>query len=1079
MSDGLISDSIPALTYNRMRALCDRGPAQAVSNSPTPAATPKYKLAEHRYGREEMLALFEHNTKPPDELRRENASLVKEACQLPLSLISMTEEETALWATSVNSEAVLRISNKDRGSAGRAPPNLSDRLPDNRTAVRSDVRAPPLTGGRVIGAAPGMRGVPIRPPPPISSARSFGYGRSFEEEPESDRREGFRSDVFKRGTSVNEDQRNDRFRADADEAKPRNRLDSRSNAENWRSAGRSTNEGPNWRSSARREETGNWKGGTSSSWRDDGADDQGDNRNGRNRYRSNDWEHHHQNDDGSNLPEWSLDDGGPSVGTFDASGAFRSGSPGRELEDDGEGEWTSVRSNRAKRDRDLQKDHHLPERQQQPLPAHPEDQKNLHRDSTDNFESSHQSQSLLSKNLFPDRLDHDSRANDHSASRSGKNGTSSASNDAAGAHSRDFDEDFCSIEKLTESMVMKWTEEEDAKSSYSQTEQHQQQRQALQTKATHPGDTDGSRWFYRDPQGEIQGPFSSSEMMEWYSAGYFEMNLLVRRSGSERFSQLGYLIESCGGQVPFAPGSELPPVRQDPPKSVHSSGQPHAPAAGQSVSHPSNDLQIRQMLLFQQIQQQQQAAAAAQQQRQRQQQQLQQQQLAHQQQQQMQTQLRQLLEHLKRQEGFTELSQLEQQQVLLRQYTQHVEQTRRSQQLISAETAASQPQQAGLAGRAAPPAAAHMGAGRFPAPANAAPSIWELSNGGVMTSAALEEIQRREQEEQERKEEQKRKLMEEEQRRRHEAEIGRKAEEEQRRMLEQQRKRDEERKKEERAKQEEEMRRHQEEERITEERRREEQRRRHDEMRKLDEMARKQKEEAERCRQKEEEEKIRQMQKQQQEIEKQRHEHEARVRLQHQQQQQAEAMKRFQEKRGWGEVTQAGQLSLSEIQKLQEEKEFEERLEEMKQKASMRQTFYPNSNHKPGMTWVQSSAPPAAGQVKTLSEIQREEAEKLAKVRKELEERERDKPQAAGIWSNAASQLSWKASGGSAWGTQSPTSSKPSNLTGAGFWESDPPAAASNNHKHASAKDKQQPASGQQVKQTSAKSRKAEVTSRR
>jgi hypothetical protein len=125
--------------------------------------------------------------------------------------------------------------------------------------------------------------------------------------------------------------------------------------------------------------------------------------------------------------------------------------------------------------------------------------------------------------------------------------------------------------------------------------------------------------------------------------------------------------------------------------------------------------------------------------------------------------------------------------------------------------------------------------------------------------------------------------------------------------------------------------------------------------------------------------------------------------------------------------------------------------------------------------------------VKTLSEIQREEAEKLAIVRKEQEERNREKPQAAGIWSNAASQLSWKgAAGTGAWGSQSPTqSAKASNLTGAEFWGTDSAAAAvvtgsSNNHKQQSgSKDnaaKQQPHASGPGKQTSAKSRKAEVT---
>ncbi|KAI3633849.1 hypothetical protein MIR68_008181 [Amoeboaphelidium protococcarum] len=37
-------------------------------------------------------------------------------------------------------------------------------------------------------------------------------------------------------------------------------------------------------------------------------------------------------------------------------------------------------------------------------------------------------------------------------------------------------------------------------------------------------------WQYKDPQGDIQGPFSGLEMMEWYEAGYFPATLLIRRA---------------------------------------------------------------------------------------------------------------------------------------------------------------------------------------------------------------------------------------------------------------------------------------------------------------------------------------------------------------------------------------------------------------------------------------------------------------------------------------------------------------------------------------------------------------------
>ncbi|XP_076361277.1 GRB10-interacting GYF protein 1-like isoform X2 [Tachypleus tridentatus] len=93
--------------------------------SPTPVigGTPKYKLSDYRYGREEMLALFEKNTKPPEELK-EVPSLLIEKCQIPLALVPMLEDEQRLWARSVNSDAVLRLNSKgvllERGNG--APP---------------------------------------------------------------------------------------------------------------------------------------------------------------------------------------------------------------------------------------------------------------------------------------------------------------------------------------------------------------------------------------------------------------------------------------------------------------------------------------------------------------------------------------------------------------------------------------------------------------------------------------------------------------------------------------------------------------------------------------------------------------------------------------------------------------------------------------------------------------------------------------------------------------------------------------------------------------------------------------------
>lgn len=68
------------------------------------------------------------------------------------------------------------------------------------------------------------------------------------------------------------------------------------------------------------------------------------------------------------------------------------------------------------------------------------------------------------------------------------------------------------------------------------------------------------KWFYRDPQGEVQGPFLASEMAEWCKAGYFTTGLLVRRTCDERYATLGDLIKMFG-RVPFTPGPPIPPLK--------------------------------------------------------------------------------------------------------------------------------------------------------------------------------------------------------------------------------------------------------------------------------------------------------------------------------------------------------------------------------------------------------------------------------------------------------------------------------------------------------------------------------------
>ncbi|KAI9502629.1 hypothetical protein BX070DRAFT_226538 [Coemansia spiralis] len=63
---------------------------------------------------------------------------------------------------------------------------------------------------------------------------------------------------------------------------------------------------------------------------------------------------------------------------------------------------------------------------------------------------------------------------------------------------------------------------------------------------------DQIKWWYRDPQGELQGPFSTSHMQEWYSGGYFPTDLQVCHEGGAGFQLLSAMVSSAGNyQSPF------------------------------------------------------------------------------------------------------------------------------------------------------------------------------------------------------------------------------------------------------------------------------------------------------------------------------------------------------------------------------------------------------------------------------------------------------------------------------------------------------------------------------------------------
>ncbi|KAI8988377.1 hypothetical protein BDF20DRAFT_910871 [Mycotypha africana] len=54
------------------------------------------------------------------------------------------------------------------------------------------------------------------------------------------------------------------------------------------------------------------------------------------------------------------------------------------------------------------------------------------------------------------------------------------------------------------------------------------------------------KWFYRDSAGQVQGPFDAQAMQNWYKAGYFAPNLMIRRDDENIFEPLVVMCQKVG-----------------------------------------------------------------------------------------------------------------------------------------------------------------------------------------------------------------------------------------------------------------------------------------------------------------------------------------------------------------------------------------------------------------------------------------------------------------------------------------------------------------------------------------------------
>lgn len=308
-----------------LRVLSDGG---SMSSPPPSPGLNKFKPAEHRYGREEMLALFNKHQSPPDGIHTFGHPYMEKA-QEPLALIPMNEEEQRMWQRGVNSDVVLR-------QAGRAPVNGVGRG-----------RGGSVDRGRGRGRGTG-------------SYYTRGLSYDEEVEPRGPREGGppgigIRSKPFERSQSVHEQRPwNERSPANTVSAtsgpeerngavSPR-KEQGRASTENWRSRGCENDDGERWRGAGGGR---NEKWGPRCGWREreNGQDGEWEEGMGRGTGRGvpvssrgsrPPWDekdgHLRKSWDEDNLPEWATENADEKGGSFDASGAFHG--PGWSDEDD-------------------------------------------------------------------------------------------------------------------------------------------------------------------------------------------------------------------------------------------------------------------------------------------------------------------------------------------------------------------------------------------------------------------------------------------------------------------------------------------------------------------------------------------------------------------------------------------------------------------------------------------------------------------------------------------------------------------------------------------------------------------------
>lgn len=543
-----------------------------------------------------MLALYVKDDKVPEEMEdKEFAVILQDEPLQPLALVPLTEEEQRNFSMSVNSVAVLRLMGKGaglppggvargRGSArgrgrGRGESGFYQRsIEDGEVAFGR--------GAREIHRSQSWddRGErrfekPVR--------RADGARAVFEDASATARKEFARSDSDNwRILREEQQQQQQQQQQEEDDENGWRLAVARRDSERWRSTSPDAPRSAGWRE----------HGGSRKKFDFEFRDKEDERGQRRNRANSDSFE-----DDKDGLPEWCMDDEDDEMGTFDSSGAFmslkknpRDAIPeeqeldfqGLEDEDerlDGKEDCEEANEGTAK-DGEVdakEKVHNAEERpadtfSSSPPSAPPSDLTWVRGHpfaaaTTSECESALTSLSesevltpLINNEKVlksaaeelgsfsqPSQLSPGALAN---LSSSPSSTTTAAATEFSVGDPED-DDGMKHLQQEAEKLVASLQDSSLEEERFTQTMQ-EQRNTAAALPLSHEA---AMKWFYKDPQGEIQGPFTTQEMAEWFQAGYFAMTLHVKRGCDEGFQPLGEVIKMWG-RVPFAPGPSPPPL---------------------------------------------------------------------------------------------------------------------------------------------------------------------------------------------------------------------------------------------------------------------------------------------------------------------------------------------------------------------------------------------------------------------------------------------------------------------------------------------------------------------------------------